>query len=112
MTLLYYDDRFLEHNTGTHPERAERLRQVMRHLERQSLVERCRRVAWPEVSLERLARVHQPSYVASVQEFADSGGGRIEADTVVSAASFDVAALAAGAAADAVDRVLRGDAKN
>ena len=37
------------------------------------------------------------------------GGGRPEPDTVVSPASFDVARLAAGAAGDAVDRVLAGE---
>jgi acetoin utilization deacetylase AcuC-like enzyme len=112
MTLLYYHDRFLDHQTGTHPERAERLSQAIRHLERQSLVERCHRVDWQPVLLERLTRVHTPEYAAEVEEFAKRGGGRIEADTVVSAASYDVAQLAAGAVADAVDRVLRGEEKN
>jgi acetoin utilization deacetylase AcuC-like enzyme len=112
MTLLYYDDRFLDHQTGTHPERAERLTQVMRHLERQSLVGKCRRVDWQPATLDRLARVHRPEYVAVVEQFAKCGGGRIEADTVVSDASYDVACLAAGAVADAVDRVIRGEEKN
>src|SRR5262245_56028676 len=112
MTLLYYHDRFLDHQTGTHPERAERLTQVMRHLERQSLVDQCRRVDWQPATIERLARVHRPEYVAIVEQFAQRGGGRIEADTVVSPASYDVACLAAGAVADAVDRVLRGEEKN
>jgi acetoin utilization deacetylase AcuC-like enzyme len=44
-----------------------------------------------------------------VKEFAARGGGRIEVDTVVSPASFDVASLAAGAACDAVARVLAGE---
>jgi acetoin utilization deacetylase AcuC-like enzyme len=42
---------------------------------------------------------------------AQHGGGWLDADTVVSRASMGVAELAAGAACDAVDRVLRGDAK-
>lgn len=62
--------------------------------------------------MERLARVHKPEYAAKVEEFAKKKGGRIEADTVVSDASYDVALLAAGAVADAVDRVLRGEDKN
>src|SRR5262249_26234945 len=39
------------------------------------------------------------------------GGGLIDSDTVVSRKSFDVARLAAGAACDAVDRVVAGEAK-
>ncbi len=112
MTLLYYHERFLDHQTGTHPERAQRLTQVMRHLERQSLVDQCRQVDWQPISIERLARVHKHEYIAQVEEFTQHGGGRIEADTVVSPASYDVARLAAGAVADAVDRVVRGEEKN
>jgi acetoin utilization deacetylase AcuC-like enzyme len=59
-----------------------------------------------------LSRVHRPEYVAVVEQFAKRGGGRIEADTVVSPASYEVACLAAGAVADAVDRVIRGEEGN
>ncbi len=55
--------------------------------------------------------MHEPGYISQLQEFAARGGGRIEADTVVSSASFDVAALAAGSVADAVDHVLQGPDK-
>jgi acetoin utilization deacetylase AcuC-like enzyme len=41
--------------------------------------------------------------------YAAGGGGRIEADTVVSEQSYDVAALAAGAVLDAVRRVVQGE---
>jgi acetoin utilization deacetylase AcuC-like enzyme len=112
MTLLYYHDRLLDHDTGAHPEQPARLAQVMSHLEREALVAQCRRENWQRISLQRLARVHKPEYAQQVEEFARHGGGRLEMDTVVSPASFDVAALAAGAAADAVDRVLRGEEPN
>lgn len=39
------------------------------------------------------------------------GGGHLDPDTIVSPDSFDVACLAAGAACDAVDRVLAGEDK-
>jgi len=112
MTLLYYHDHFLDHDTGTHPERPERLRQVAAHLERQGLMKQCIREPWEQISPHRLARVHEPKYAAQVETLAEAGGGRIEVDTVVSGASYDVALLAAGAAADAVDRVLKDQAKN
>lgn len=105
--LLYSDPRFLEHQTGNHPERPERLVQIVRQLERTGLDKLCTRPIWPPVSSERLARVHDLGYAANVEHFSHLGGGRIEADTVVCGASYDVALLAAGAACDAVDRVLR-----
>ena len=69
-------------------------------------------VAWQPVTDQDLARVHGLEYAAELQAFALGGGGRIEADTVVSHDSYDVARLAAGAAVDAVRRVVAGDARN
>jgi acetoin utilization deacetylase AcuC-like enzyme len=112
MTLFYYDERFLNHDTGTHPERAARVEQVIRHLDREKLLESCTRPTWDLVSTERLARVHDRNYIRRVAEFAAHGGGRIEVDTVVSPQSFEVARLASGAAVDAVERVLKGETKN
>ena len=109
MTLLYYDPFFLEHQTGGHPERPERLLHVMRHLERTGLDRRCARPSWQPASLEQLTQVHTPSYVAELQAFCEQGGGRVEEDTVCSKESVEVAKLAAGAVCDAVGRVVRGE---
>jgi acetoin utilization deacetylase AcuC-like enzyme len=109
MTLLYYDPRFLDHRTGNHPERPQRLIQVARHLERTGLDRRCGRPTWDPVSDERLGRAHSAEYAAQLLAFEQSGGGRVEADTVVSKGSVAVARLAAGAVCDAVARVLRGE---
>ncbi len=46
-----------------------------------------------------------------IAALAASGGGQADADTVICPASYDVALLAAGAACDAVDRVLAGETK-
>ena len=109
MTLLYTDPRFLEHRTGNHPERPERLRQITRRLLETGLPARCREISCAPISPERLARVHAPDYVEEVRAFAEQGGGLIEADTVVSEQSFNVALLAAGAVCDAVERVTQGE---
>jgi len=111
MALLYYDPLFLEHRTGTHPERPERLVQVVRQLQRTGLDQRCQRPQWEPASAEQLARVHKPEYAAKLHAYCAAGGGRIEEDTVCSQRSSDVARLAAGAACDAVGRVLRGEDK-
>jgi acetoin utilization deacetylase AcuC-like enzyme len=112
MTLLYYDPFFLEHRTGSHPERPERLVHVMRHLERTGLDRRCARPTWQAVSQARLTSVEDPAYVAQVEAFARRGGGQLEEDTVCSENSYDVARLAAGAVCDAVERVVRGEDAN
>ena len=112
MTILYTDPCFLDHDTGSHPERAERLRQVSARLESTGLVEECGRPAWRAVSDARLTRVHSAEYCQRVRRFAEAGGGRIETDTVVSSASYDVVRRSTGAVCDAVDRVLAGEDRN
>ena len=110
MTLLYYDPRFLEHDTGHHPERPERLRQVISHLEKTDVLAECLRLQWQPASRQRLQYVHEPGHIERVAAMAQRGGGFLDPDTVVSPASYDVACLAAGATCDAVERVLAGEA--
>jgi acetoin utilization deacetylase AcuC-like enzyme len=112
MTLLYTDPIFLEHETGRHPERAERLRQVTRHLERVGLDRECDCRKAEPIGPEPLGWIHTPEYAARLKAFAKAGGGRIEADTLVSPRSYDVALAAAGAVRDAVSQVLAGKDRN
>jgi len=112
MTLLYDDPCFLNHETGDHLERAERIRGIPGRLEEAGVVARCRRVQWEPISRRRLARVHSPSYVNEIWSLAKSGGGNIEPDTVVSPDSYDVALMAAGSVCDAVERLVRGEQPN
>jgi acetoin utilization deacetylase AcuC-like enzyme len=109
MTLLYYDPVFMEHQTGSHPESAARVLAVVRHLNFVSLDSQCTRPHWRPVSVERLGYVHSPQYVESVRQFAESGGGYFDADTIVSKKSYEVARMAVGAVCDAVERVVSGE---
>ena len=112
MTLVYYDPKFLEHDTGRgHPERAERLRRIFAQLESSGLIAECERPAWEPATRARIERIHEPGHIDRMISLANSGGGYVEPDTIVSSASADAAALAAGAACDAVDRLLRGEAE-
>jgi acetoin utilization deacetylase AcuC-like enzyme len=109
MTLLYSDPAFQQHLTGAHPEHPRRLIAVAEHLAMARLAEKCTQIAWQPATPADLQRVHSAAYVAQINAYAAAGGGRIEADTVVSERSYDVAALAAGAALDAVARVVQGE---
>lgn len=109
MTLLYQHPRFLRHETGNHPENAGRLRAIAEELTRTGLDDRCGTNPWRPATAEQLGRVHDPDYVERVRHFAATGGGAIEQDTIVSPESYDAAVLAAGAACDAVDRVMGGE---
>jgi acetoin utilization deacetylase AcuC-like enzyme len=109
MTLLYCPPCFLDHETGGHPERSERIRLLPGRLREAGLMDQCRTADFKPVSRQRLARVHSPAYIDEVWAFAKSGGGYLEADTIVSPASYDVALMAAGSVCDAVERIVAGE---
>ncbi len=106
MVLLYSDHCYLEHDTGNHPESAERLKSIHQMLKNCSFQKEITPGKVKAASIEELTRVHDKEYVESVQLFAARGGGRIEADTIVSPKSYDIALKAAGVAVDAVDHVI------
>ncbi|OYW24418.1 MAG: histone deacetylase [Planctomycetales bacterium 12-60-4] len=108
MTVLFHDPLFQTHQTGSHPECAQRLQAIATKLEQTKLLARCQPGRLRAASVEEVARLHDRNYIASVAEFATAGGGRIESDTVVSRHSYDVAMTASGAALAAVDDVLTG----
>jgi acetoin utilization deacetylase AcuC-like enzyme len=109
MTLLYTSPRFLDHNTGEHPERPERLVQILARLSENGLDERCTRPTWQPAQKETLATVHTTEMIRGLESLAASGGGMADADTIVGRESVDVAKVAAGAVCDATKRVLAGD---
>jgi acetoin utilization deacetylase AcuC-like enzyme len=101
---VYYHPLFLKHETGDHPESKERL-----VVARQTLLESGLELEWvtPEpASVEAIARVHDPAYIDSVRETAESGGGWLDWDTAVSPHSYEAALLAAGSGIMASERCL------
>ncbi|MEP3479227.1 MAG: histone deacetylase [Fuerstiella sp.] len=109
MTLLYTDNRFLNHDTGEHPECADRLRAIQARLQDSGLLKQVQQIVPTAVTEAHIKLVHSTKQVAAFDALAAKGGGRLDADTVVSDQSPTVARLAAGAAVDAVSRVLNGE---
>jgi acetoin utilization deacetylase AcuC-like enzyme len=109
--LLFTDPRFLDHQTGIHPESAERLRFLHEFLKQHPVTGKFNSRQFQPAQPAQLEHIHTRAYVDSVRHFAASGGGQIEADTFVSPYSYEVAELAAGAGLSAVDAVLTGESK-
>jgi acetoin utilization deacetylase AcuC-like enzyme len=99
----------LRHETGTHPERAERMVAIDRELSARGWLGFERAVS-PAVEREVLEGVHPPGYVAAIESVCAHGGGQLDLDTVVSRDSFDAALHAAGGAVAMVDLLLDGSA--
>jgi len=108
MTLLYADRRFLDHDTGDHPECARRLEAVFAHLDKSTMAARCTQPEGTPAGQAELEAVHSPAYLRQLSDFARRGGGRADPDTVVCPVSFEVVKFAAGAVCDAVRRVVAG----
>ncbi len=108
MTLLATDPLFLKHDTGRHPECADRLRSVTARLDKAGLPKQCTAGSCKPLAEEAVAKVHDPRVLMRAKQLAQHGGGRLDADTVVSPDSVDVALAAAGACVAAVDAVLKG----
>ena len=107
--LLLSHPSSLGHDTGAHPERAERLAAVRRALEARDLLgweDRASR----EATLEELQAVHPAAHVESVERLCWAGGGHVDADTVASEGTWQAAAHGAGGAVELVDALLGGEA--
>jgi len=104
---LISSHRFAEHQTPPgHPERPERA-QVMDGVAGRWRARGGEVVAPREATHEQLARVHDDPYIRRISELRDRSVA-LDPDTYTSPDSYEVALLAAGAAIDAVERVMDG----
>ena len=68
MAIIVYDEIFLEHDTGKHPECAERLANTVQHLHSTGLWDECTIHTPREATVEELEAVHFPAHVKKVRE--------------------------------------------
>ena len=108
MTLLYSDPLFLKHDTGQHPEKADRLRSITARLEKTGIAKKCTAGSYKPLAEDVVCQVHSTKQVRAIKEMSEHGLDHIDSDTVVSPDSYRVALAAAGACAAAVDAVLSG----
>jgi acetoin utilization deacetylase AcuC-like enzyme len=112
MVTLFTDRRMLDHvPPARHPERPERLRAILRHLERVGLSQSCPSGIVREATRDELSRVHDPAYLDALAAVEARGGGPVEADTWMSPGSLRAGLLAAGAAVEATALVLGGTSR-
>ena len=111
-TALAVDQRLRLHATGSgHPERPERLA-VLEQLFAGPRFDGLCRVAAREASREEICRIHSAAHFDAVKASGGESYTRFDADTPASADSFTAARLAAGAAIELADAVVRGEVDN
>ncbi|HYW51776.1 MAG TPA: histone deacetylase [Gemmatimonadaceae bacterium] len=98
------------HDTGwNHPEHVGRLRAIPRALRNDfDLFDTIEHREGRHATPDEIALAHDRAYIDRVQALAESGGGRIDPDTVVSPGSWDAATAAVGCVLDAIDWAFDG----
>lgn len=98
------------HDTGWgHPEHVGRIRAIPRALrDDPELFATLIHVEARHANEEELSLVHDRAYVDRVRQVAESGGGRLDPDTVTSEGSWGAATAAAGSVLDGVDMAFDG----
>ncbi len=102
------DDTFLNHRTPDgHPERPERLRHLLRHLQNTETWQMLTHIQPTSASDTDICSVHTEEHLRYIKEMCTRGGGVLdEGDTHAVPESYRVALLAAGAAQRGVDAVV------
>jgi len=110
MFPIIYSPEFLLHKTTLgHPEKPERLTAIVTALENAPWSSQLQWQTPTPVDtrvLTLLKTIHTEELITTIEEIANSGGGSIDPDTIVSPQSYDVALLAVSAWLDGVDVVL------
>lgn len=111
-TLVVTDERCDLHTWHGHKERAERLQSIRRALQQTGLLSEVLLETAQQAADAWLTAVHDQQLLDRISRLASYGGGQLDGDTYVTADSWLVARLAAGAAVQAVQAVLGGRADN
>ncbi|TFH46518.1 MAG: histone deacetylase [ANME-2 cluster archaeon] len=104
--FVYHAD-FLTHDTGSHPENAGRLVDIMDGLEKTGLIDSLIRIEPILANIEQIRYIHSSDHIQMVKDFS-SIGMPLDPDTPTSEHSFKTALLAAGGVIAAVDAVIGG----
>lgn len=102
--MIYHPD-YLKRETGTHPERKERLLSILSRLNETGILERLTHIEPERASTKEIQYVHTAEHIEKARRHSEQELP-LDPDTLMCRNSFDVALLAAGGAIAAVDAVL------
>ena len=111
-TGIVYDERYLNHKTGNHPECPERLVAIYKYLKEKGILKETIRIDPKPAPLDVIEYIHRKEYIETVKKLSAEGGGMLDMDTVVSRETFDIALLAVGGVLSAIDAIIDGTVRN
>lgn len=109
-TAIIWREEYLEHRTGMHPERSERLTAIRERLLKTSYYAGLAQPRPRVASHEEIALIHDPAYIAQLEESCEKKKmGFIDSDTPFSQGTYSAASLAVGAGLTLSDLVWKGE---
>ncbi|MBL7186782.1 MAG: histone deacetylase [Phycisphaerae bacterium] len=113
-TGFVYDDIYLEHKTTPgHPERPERLVEIIERLKAEGMYSQLVELKPTRAGLNWIETVHSPDYIERAKRSCDKGAGYLDSlDVPISDRSYEAAVMAAGGMLAAVDAVTEKKAAN
>lgn len=110
--FLYHAD-YLQHQTGPgHPERPERLQNLMAFLRKEDYLSQFTSISPESAERKWIEKNHTNSYIDYVKNACKEGQTFLDSDTVISLQSYRVALLAVGGALQACAGVMTGELDN
>ena len=106
------DPFYLKHENEPHPENPGRLTAIQNNIESSKYYNNLTLIQPRKATVDDIAKVHDKGYIQSVEENCRNGIRNLDADTVISPDSYEVALLSAGAGLEAVDKILDGTVNN
>ena len=118
-TGIVYDDVYLEHNIGTHPESHQRLISIMDFLKEKKLLEdpNFKIINPRKASLDQIRYVHKEKMIKEIQDICELSAKThrlqyIDMDTIASPKTYEASLYAVGGNLQAADEILSGNIKN
>lgn len=105
---IIYDEVFLKHDTGSHPENGERVRHTYNHLKSHPVFARLTEVRPRPATDDEVLAVHSPDYYDYLKSLPADRMLALDPDTLFGPGSLEAALYAAGAVTTAVDAVGNG----
>ncbi len=103
--IVYHPD-YLIHTQSYHPERKERLEEILSLFEKEKLTDKIEMIDPVPASADDLALVHDRDYIKSVDVACRSGKKNLDMDTYIVPESYRVALLSAGGALTGLRKVM------
>ena len=102
----------MKHKNEPHPENPGRLNAIQKNIESSKYYNNLTLIQPRKATVEDIAKVHGTGYIRSVEDSCRDGIRNLDADTVISADSYQAALLSAGAGLEALDKILEGTVGN